>query len=173
MAGLSGEAVISVPESSLRAGSCAAPLGLVEDRHVAGRRGRALAHLGRGLVERHDPRPGGRDEHLRHHEGLAVEPVEAPRERPHELEVLALVLAYGDEVRVVQQDVGGLQDGVVVEPRARRLRPALPRLVLELRHAGELADLRHAVKEPRQLRVARTRLWRNTTDFSGSIPDAR
>jgi hypothetical protein len=44
-------------------------------------------------------------------EGLAVEPVEAPRERPHELEVLALVLAYGDEVRVVQKTSAACKTG--------------------------------------------------------------
>ena len=48
--------------------------------------------------------------------------VEPPRERPGELEVLALVLADGDEVGVVEEDVGRLQDGVSVESDALRPR---------------------------------------------------
>jgi hypothetical protein len=134
MAGLSGVARISVPESA------PGPWG-------------ALAHLLFGCVERHHPRPCGRDHGLRYDEGLPVEVVEPPGERPHELEVLTLVFAHGDEVRFVKEHVRSLEHGVVEETRARRFDPALPRLVLELRHARELPKSRHAVEQPAKLRV--------------------
>jgi hypothetical protein len=62
--------------------------------------------------------------------------------------VLALVLADRHQVRVVEQYVGGHEDRVVVEPDARRLGTTFSGLVLELRHARELADLRYTVEEP-------------------------
>ena len=128
-------------------------VGVVEDGDVArGPRG-ALAHLLLRRVECHNPRSRGRDHGLGHDEGLPVKMIEPPGERPHELQVLPLVLAHGDEVRVVEEHVGGLQHGVVEEARARRLDPALAGLVLELRHARELPKARHAVQQPAQLRV--------------------
>src|SRR5215208_6652337 len=98
------------------------------------------------LVEGHDPGSGLQDQGLRNNEGLTVESVETPCERPRELQVLALVLAYGDEVRVVEEDVGGLEHGVVVEPDARALGATPLGLVLKLRHARKLADPRYTVQ---------------------------
>ena len=46
--------------------------------------------------------------------------------------MLALILANGNTASVVQQNIGGLEDGVVKEPDGDRLLPA--GLVLELRH---------------------------------------
>src|SRR5919112_6294470 len=119
---------------------------LVEERDVPGGRRRALAHLLRGLVECHDPRSGLQNHGLRNNEGLTVESVETPCERPRELQVLALVLAHGDELRVVEEDVGGLEHGVVVEPDARALGATPLGLVLKLRHARKLADPRYTVQ---------------------------
>ena len=65
-----------------------------------------LRHLARRVLEVHDP--GGDLGHgsLGHDEGLAVAAVEADGEVAGELEVLPLVVADGDLVGVVEEDVG-------------------------------------------------------------------
>jgi fructose-1,6-bisphosphatase/inositol monophosphatase family enzyme len=70
---------------------------------------------------------------------------------PGELQVLELVLAHRHRGGPVQQDVGGLQDRVVQEPRRNRLEAG--RLVLVLRHPLEVTHRGHRVEEPRELRV--------------------
>ena len=57
-------------------------------------------------------------------EGLAEAVVEPLGELPGELEVLALVVAHGHQVGVVQQDVRGHQDRVGEQPAADRPRCA-------------------------------------------------
>src|SRR5829696_3037460 len=126
---------------------------VVEYGNVTTRPRGALALLLFGSVERHYPRSGRGDHGLRHDEGLPVEVVEPPRERPHELEVLPLVFAYGHEVRVIKEHVSGLQHGVVEETCARRFDPTFPRLVLKLCHARELPKARHTVEQPAKLRM--------------------
>ena len=64
--------------------------------------------------------------------------VEADRDVARELDVLALVVADGHLVGVVEEDVGGHQHRVVEQPDAHRLL-ALG-LLLELRHAPQLAE---------------------------------
>jgi hypothetical protein len=86
-------------------------------------------------------------------ECLAETAVEAVGQVPAELNVLTLVLAYRHAVRLVKQDVRGLQDGVREQANTGVVRTLLLRLVLELRHAGGLAHSRDAVQDPRQLRV--------------------
>jgi hypothetical protein len=56
-----------------------------------------------------------------------------------QLDVVTLVLADGDLVGVVEEDVGGLQHGVVEQSDADGL--ALPRgLLLELGHLSQLTE---------------------------------
>ena len=73
-----------------------------------------------------------------------------------ELHVLALVVADRHLLGVVQHDVGHHEHGVVEEPDAQRLDPVvalLRELVLELGHAAQLAERRHAVEQPGELGV--------------------
>ena len=75
---------------------------------------------------------------LGHHERVTEAAVEAAGEIASQLEMLALVLADGHLVRLVEQDVGGLQHRIG-EQADRRTVAALPlRLVLELRHPSWL-----------------------------------
>ncbi len=57
-----------------------------------------------------------------------------------------MVVPDGHDVGVVEQDVGGHQRRVREEPGAYRR--VAPPLVLELRHAGELAEGDRALEEP-------------------------
>ncbi len=77
--------------------------------------------------------------------------VEALRDVARELEVLALVVADRDEIGLVEQDVAGHQDRVREEAGGDELLPLA--LVLELRHAAELAVARHRREQPRGLGV--------------------
>ncbi len=76
---------------------------------------------------------------------------ELDKMRDLDLDVLTLVVTHRDLVRVVQQDVGGLQGGV--REQAGRDEVALVGLVLELRHPGQLAEADVALHHPRQLAV--------------------
>jgi hypothetical protein len=69
---------------------------------------------------------------LGHLEGLAEAAVEALGDVAAELEVLALVVADRDDVRLVEQDVAGHQHGVIEEAGADELLLLGP--FLELRH---------------------------------------
>ncbi len=77
--------------------------------------------------------------------------VEAHGEVTGQLHVLALVVADGHLVGVVQQDVGGHQRRVGEQPGGDELGPVA--LVLELGHAPQLADRCGALEDPRQLGV--------------------
>jgi hypothetical protein len=68
-----------------------------------------------------------------------------------ELEVLPLVVADRDEVGLVEEDVAGHEDRVGEEPGRDELLPLA--LLLELRHAPELAVARDRGEQPRRLGV--------------------
>ena len=68
--------------------------------------------------------------------------------------MLALVLADGDEIRLVQQDIGRHQNRVGEQAR-RDVVGVLLGFHLELRHARQLAELRIAPQHPGKLRVLR------------------
>ena len=70
-----------------------------------------------------------------------------------ELEVLALVVADGHPVGVVEEHVGGHEHRVVEQPDAHRLPSA--GFLLELRHPLEFAERGHAVEDPGELGVLR------------------
>ena len=153
MPGLSGRADDLAPGVRHRALELAPDrVGLVEDVDGAlvGRRRRRHAVL-RDL-QVHDARAHRGDAVLGHDEHLAEAGVEAARDLPHELDVLALVVADGDLVGAVGEDVGGLEQRIEEQPRAHPL-AVLGRLLLELGHAVEVAPGGDAREEPAQLGV--------------------
>ena len=101
----------------------------------------------------HDPRAGLGDRGLGHDERLAVARVEAHRDVTRQLDVLALVVADGDAVGVVQEDVGRHQGRVGEQAGGDELAGVARGLVLELRHALQLADARGALEQPVELGV--------------------
>jgi segregation and condensation protein A len=111
----------------------------------------ALGHLALGVLEVHDARPDRGDRGLGDDEQLAVAAVEALRELAGELEVLALVVAHGHPVRLVEKDVGSHEHWVGEEANPHRLL-AVP-LGLELGHAAQLAHGRGALEQPGEARV--------------------
>ena len=74
--------------------------------------------------------------------------IEADGQIAGELEVLALVVAHRNLVGVIEEDVGGLEDGVGEQPGPHRLR--VPALLLELGHPSELPDGGDAFEQPGQ-----------------------
>ena len=112
-----------------------------------------LAHLRRRVLQVHHPGAGlGRDR-LRDDERVAEAVVEADRDVAGDLDVLALVVADGDLVGVVQHDVGGLERRVGEQPGRDEVALALGRLVLELGHPAELAEADRALHDPAELGV--------------------
>ncbi len=95
--------------------------------------------------------PTSRIDALGHDERLAEARVEALGHVARELHVLPLVVPDWHLIGVVEQDVGDHQDRVVEDPRGDEL--LLRGLVLELRHARELAVAGDAVQQPLQLGV--------------------
>ena len=92
---------------------------------------------------------------LRHDERLAEGVVEADGDVACELHVLLLVLAHRHRVGLVEQDVGGLQHRVVEQRHADALALLPGGLVLELRHAPQLAHVGDGVEQPHHLAVGR------------------
>lgn len=128
-------------------------LRLVEEVDQALRGGRRLAHLGGRVLKVVDLRRLLEDVRGRHGEGVAVGLVEAVREVAGQLQVLALVLADGDLVGLVQQDVGDHQHRVGEQADGGAVVALLGGLVLELRHPGGLAEAGDAVHQPAELGV--------------------
>src|ERR1017187_9207891 len=88
---------------------------------------------------------------VRHLESGAIAGVPALGQVSGELEVLALVVADGDEVGLVEQDVGRHEDRVGEQAEPGRLLAVFARLVLELGHPGQLAHAGGALEQPGQL----------------------
>ena len=89
---------------------------------------------------------------LRDHEGLAEGVVEPYRDIARELYVLLLIFAHGDLMRAVDQDIRRHQHGIGEEAGVYVIR-VLCGFILELGHAGKLAHVCGAAKQPRKLRV--------------------
>ena len=113
--------------------------------------GGGFAHLLRGVVEAHDARADGGKAGVGDDEGVGVERIEALRDIAGEFQVLRLVVADGDDTRLVEQDIGGHEDGVLEEPVADGF--LFGGLYLVLRHAFEPADGRDAGEHPGELGV--------------------
>ena len=112
----------------------------------------ALAHLGVAVQAQHAR--GCREQGLALGEGLPVARVEVAGHLAGELHVLDLVLAHGHDLALVDEDVRGLQHGVVQQADVHG-GPELVALVLELRHALQLPERRDGVEDPREVGVAR------------------
>ena len=90
---------------------------------------RSTSTSSRRVLQVHHPRAGRRDGGLGHDERVAVAGVEPDGEVAGELDVLALVVAHGHPVGVVEEDVGRLQRRVGEQAggdELRRLRPTCP-----------------------------------------------
>ena len=72
-----------------------------------------LTHFGCRIVQPHDAGAYRRNTDVREHKGLAVQVIETASDIPRELEMLALVFSHGHLVGLIQQNIGGLEDGVV------------------------------------------------------------
>ncbi|MBG9885107.1 hypothetical protein ABE10_00605, partial [Bacillus toyonensis] len=70
-----------------------------------------------------------------------------------QLDVLLLVVADRNDLRLVQQDVGGHQHGVGEQAHRGRVGAVALRLVLELGHASGLAEAGDRAEDPGELRV--------------------
>ncbi len=79
--------------------------------------------------------------------------VEFLRDVARQFEVLLLVLAHGNVRGAIEQNVGRHQHRIIVKPH-RGVLAVLASLFLELGHAVEPADPRHAIEDPRQFRVS-------------------
>ena len=110
-----------------------------------------LAHLGGRFLQVVDLRHRFDDVGLRYDERLPEPRVEALRKVSRQLDVLALILAHGHVVGLVEQNVGRLQDRVGEQPDAGV--GLLGRLVLELRHPACFTETRDAAQHPRELCV--------------------
>ncbi|GMA94332.1 hypothetical protein GCM10025881_11560 [Pseudolysinimonas kribbensis] len=97
----------------------------------------------------------GQDRQLRDHEGLAEALVEPLREVAGELEVLALILADGHDLGVVEQHVGGHEHRVDEQANGGGVRALACDLVLVLRHPARLAVTGDGVEHPGELGVRR------------------
>ena len=112
--------------------------------------------------KRHDARRGAGDDRLRLREEAIRETfggnrlreidVEFLRNVARKLKMLLLVVAHRHMRRAIGQDVRRHQHGIDVEPDARVF-AVLARLLLELRHAVQPADARHAVQNPGEFRM--------------------
>lgn len=111
-----------------------------------------LAHLGCRVGQVLDP--GGQRGlvQLGDDERLAVLAVEPERDVAGQLDVLVLVPADGHALGAVQQDVGGHQARVGEQRGPGHRAPAL---LLVLDHPGQLADVRRALQQVRELGVRR------------------
>ena len=104
-----------------------------------------------GCLQVHDARADRGERRLRDDERVAEVVVEPDRDVARELDVLALVVADRDLVGVVEEDVGGHQHRVVEQADAHGLLAV--GLLLELRHAPQLAERGDAVEHPGELGV--------------------
>jgi hypothetical protein len=127
-------------------------LGVVEDVDGPLRRPRGRRHLGRRVLQVHDPGADLRDLQLRDDEHVAEALVEPLRHVAHQLHVLALVVAHRHLVGAVGQDVGGHQHRIGEEVGGDEVALAR-RLLLELVHAVEVAVRGDRADVPRQLGV--------------------
>ena len=78
--------------------------------------GVGFTHFGSGVLQAHNPASGAAEERLRHGKGWAVGGVKAFGNIPGKLNVLFLIGADRHQIRLVKQNVGGHQHGIVEKP---------------------------------------------------------
>ena len=126
-------------------------VGIIHQIDAAIVRGIGLAHLGRPVAQAHDPRARSINQGLGQGEeargGKVI--VKLGGNVAGQFEVLLLVLANRHAGGLIDQNIGRLQHGIGVEPDAGAFL-VLARLFLELGHAVQPAEPRHAVENPRQ-----------------------
>ena len=130
-------------------------LGVVEQVYQALGVAGGLAHLRGWVLQVVDFCGTGGDEWFGDGEGFLVSGVEAFREGAGEFEVLPLVFAHGHDFRPVEENVGGHEHGVGVEPGGGAVGALFGGFILELGHAAGLAEAGEAGEDPRELGVFR------------------
>ncbi len=115
--------------------------------------GRRLAHLRRRVLQVVDLGGGLRDHRLGDDEGVGEARVEALRDVAGQFQVLALVLADGHQVGVVEQHVGRLQHRIGEQADRGGVAALLLRLVLELRHPRRLPEAGETAQHPSEFGV--------------------
>ncbi|CZW17140.1 Uncharacterised protein [Enterobacter hormaechei] len=123
-----------------------------------------LGHLFGRLQQGHHARAGFRNKRLRHFEHVTVKRIEALGNIAAQLQVLLLVFTHRHLVGLVQQNVGRHQHRIIKQTGVDILRVAR-RLILELGHAAQLAEIGVAVQRPAQLRV----LWHVRLNENGAL----
>jgi hypothetical protein len=108
----------------------------------------ALAHL--PAVDARHHRDLFADERLGAHQNLAIRLVELALQVLGDLDVLLLVLAHGDQLRLVDEDVGRHQHGIGEQPVVGR--KPLGHLILVGMGPLKQPQRRDARQDPRQLR---------------------
>ena len=113
----------------------------------------ALAHLLGRIIQSHDPGSRLHEPSVRNHECVLAEPVVDPDgDIPAKLDVLFLVIADRNHIRIVEEDIGRHQDRIGQKACSNRFLAAA--LGLELGHAVELSGVAAAAEDPSQLRVS-------------------
>ena len=125
----------------------------VDEPDDALRRAARRRHQALGLLEVADARALLGDRDLRDDERLAEALVEALRDVPGQLDVLALVVPDRNDVGLVEQDVARHQHRVGEQPGRDEV--LLGSAVLELGHPAKLAEARDRAQQPRGLGVGR------------------
>ena len=137
-------------------------VGLVRLRHLLG----AVAQAHHARRRSGDDRFGQREE-IRH----LVIVVELLRDVARQLQMLLLVFADRHMRRLVDEDVGRHQHRIGVEADAGALL-VLAGFLLELGHAVEPAEPRHAIEDPGKLGMCGHRAWLKIGVRLGSTPAA-
>ena len=107
------------------------------------------------MEEVHHSRTGCGCHGLRNDEGLSESVIEAQGNIASDLDVLPLIVSDRNFLRVVQEDVCGLERGVGEESSRDEVGLLLCRLVLELSHSTEFPEAHRALHDPAQLGVFR------------------
>ena len=125
-------------------------LGTLHQENTALRHG--LGHLAVGSIQAHDTGTSFGDVGFGNLEHITVDTVEALSNVTGQLAVLLLVMAHGNQVRLVQQDICCHQSRIGKQAAVDIL-SMLAGFVLKLSHTGQFAKHGIAVQDPAQLCV--------------------
>ena len=129
-------------------------LRIIHERNEVFRACGRLGHFFCRVIEAHDARSFGTDLRLWDHKRLAEFAVESDGQIARQLDVLFLVLADRNDIRIIQQDVSSHQNRIG-EQSDRDIFAFSFGLIFELRHPFSLAKVRLARQDPSQFRVLR------------------